>query len=269
MKTVALIGYPLGHTLSPAMHNAGYKYLGLDYEYVALEVPPEDLSQAVDGLRALHFAGFNVTIPHKEKVVPLLDEITPLARQIGAVNTVQNQEGKLIGFNTDGPGFIESLHQDARFDPKGKKAVILGAGGAGRAVALSLLQNEAKEIVLYDAIAEKAEKLAENIAQKASQDLQKEINRADLLVNCSPIGMHPKTGESPLPESIKLHRKLMVYDIVYNPAETKLLRSAKAAGAKAFSGLGMLVRQGALAFTVFTGKPAPLKVMFQAAQESL
>jgi shikimate dehydrogenase len=269
MKSVALIGYPLGHSISPAMHNAAYRSLGLDYEYVALEVPPDELLKAVEGLRALHFAGFNVTIPHKENVVPLLDEVTPLARKIGAVNTVQNQEGKLIGFNTDGPGFIESLHEEARFNPKGKKMVILGAGGAGRAVAITLLENEAREIVFYDIIAEKAERLAEYINQKASQDLQKEINQADLLINCSPIGMHPKTGESPLPESIKLHRKLMVYDLVYNPAETKLLKSAKEAGAKAVSGLGMLVRQGALAFTVFTGKPAPLKVMFEAAQESL
>ena len=163
MKTVAIIGYPLGHSISPAMHNAAFKHLNLDYEYVPLEVHPDDLKEAVGGLRALHIAGFNVTIPHKETIVPYLDEITKLARDIGAVNTVQNQEGELIGYNTDGPGFIESLLEDAGFDPKEKKCLILGAGGAGRALAVSLLQNNAKSISIYDIIFEKAESLAESI----------------------------------------------------------------------------------------------------------
>jgi len=269
MKTVALIGYPLGHSISPAMHNAAFKHLKLDYEYVALEVNPDDLKEAVAGLRALHIAGFNVTIPHKETVVPYLDEITKLARDIGAVNTVQNQEGQLIGYNTDGPGFIESLLEDAGFDPTGKKCLILGAGGAGRALAVSLMQNNAKSISIYDILFEKAESLAGSVGGKAVKDLQKEIDSANLLINASPIGMNPKTDASPLPENIKLHKKLCVYDLVYNPYETKLLKEAKAAGAKAVSGLGMLIRQGALAFTVFTGKPAPYYIMREAALEAL
>lgn len=269
MKTVAIIGYPLGHTISPAMHNAAYKELNLDYEYVPLEVPPQDLAKAVEGLRALHFAGFNVTLPHKETIVPYLDEVTQLARRIGAVNTVQNQEGKLIGYNTDGPGFIDSLKAEAGFNPQGKKVVILGAGGAGRAVAISLSENQAGEITLFDAAPEKAEKLAEYVGGKTSQNLQKDIDEAQLLVNCTPIGLHPKSEESPLPKNLKLHKKLTVYDLVYNPKETQLLKTAKAAGAKAVTGLGMLVRQGALAFTVFTDKPAPFKIMFEAAEEAL
>ena len=269
MKTVAVIGYPLGHTISPAMHNAGYKHLKLDYEYVPLEVDPKDLKEAVDGMRALHFAGFNVTIPHKETIVPYLDEVTAMAREIGAVNTVQNRDGKLIGFNTDGPGFIESLIYDAGFEPKGKKCLILGAGGAGRALAVSLKQNHAGSIVIYDTAVEKAEDLAGYVQGKVANDLQKEIDNANLLVNASPIGMHPKIDDSPLPENIKLHKKLCVYDLVYNPHETKLLRMAKRSGAKAVSGLGMLVRQGALAFTVFTGHSAPFEVMWEAAKADL
>ncbi len=269
MKTVALIGYPLGHTVSPAMHNAAYKALGLDYEYVPLEVAPNDLKASVEGLKALHFSGFNVTIPYKEAILEHLDDVTKLAQDIGAVNTVQNQDGKLVGYNTDGPGFIESLREDAGFDPKNKKCVLIGAGGAGRAIAVSLMENGAKSIFIYDVQTEKAEALASYVGGNLSKDLQKEINESGALINASPVGMYPKVEASPLPEGIKLHQKLMVYDLVYNPYETRLLTQAKSAGAKAVSGLGMLVRQGAIAFTVFTGHPAPLTVMWQAAEAGL
>ena len=276
MKTVALIGYPLGHTVSPAMHNAAFRHLGLDYDYVPLEVNPEDLAKALEGLRALHFAGFNVTVPFKEKVLPYLDDITKLAQKIGAVNTVQNQEGKLVGFNTDAPGFLESLREEAGFDPKGKTCLVLGAGGAGKAIATMLAEAHAKSILIYDVLEEKARELAEYLSDNFDSDIQSlplasipaSLPKTQLLVNSSPIGMLPKVGQSPLPDNIKLHQKLTVYDLVYNPQETKLLKQAKAAGAKAVSGLGMLVRQGALAFTVFTGKSAPLEVMFAAAPEA-
>jgi len=276
MKTVALIGYPLGHTVSPAMHNAAFRHLGLDYDYVPLEVNPEDLAKALEGLRALHFAGFNVTVPFKEKVLPYLDDITKLAQKIGAVNTVQNQEGKLVGFNTDAPGFLESLREEAGFDPKGKTCLVLGAGGAGKAIATMLAEAHAKSILIYDVLEEKARELAEYLSDNFDSDIQSlplasipaSLPKTQLLVNSSPIGMLPKVDQSPLPDNIKLHQKLTVYDLVYNPQETKLLKQAKAAGAKAVSGLGMLVRQGALAFTVFTGKSAPLEVMFAAAPEA-
>jgi shikimate dehydrogenase len=269
MKTVALIGYPLGHSVSPAMHNAAFKSLGLDYEYVALEVAPEDLKEAVGGLRALHFAGFNVTIPHKEEIVQYLDDVTRFARTVGAVNCVQNQDGKLVGYNTDGPGFIESLEEDARFKPNGKNCLILGAGGAGRALAVSLLQNGAKSISLYDPAVEKAEELAGSLGAKVVKDLEAEVNSVDLLVNASPVGMHPKVDASPLPDEIKLPKKLCVYDLVYNPRETKLLAAARSAGATAVSGLGMLIRQGTLSFTVFTGHSAPTDIMWKAAEAAL
>ena len=278
MQTVALIGYPLGHTLSPAMHNAAYKYLGLDFEYVTLEVTAEELRKAVDGLRALHFAGFNVTIPHKEAVVDLLDELTGQAKKIGAVNTVKNEEGKLIGYNTDASGFYESLRHDLNFDPKGKITGVLGAGGAGKAVCAALLENGAKSVWLTDIDREKGQVLAEYLNDlfegecKFVDDysLQGALDDSDLLVNATPIGMHPKINESPLPKGIKFHKKLAVYDVVYNPQETKFIKEAKAQGiTQAITGLGMLVRQGALAFSVFTGKPAPLEIMQEAARSAL
>ncbi|MBU0672456.1 MAG: shikimate dehydrogenase [Candidatus Margulisbacteria bacterium] len=278
-KVTGLIGYPLGHSVSPAMHNAAFKKLGLDYEYVPFEVNPEDLAEALKGLRALHVAGFNVTIPHKEAIVPLLDEVTKLARVIGAVNTVINQEGKLVGYNTDGAGFIESLKEDAKIDPKGKNVVVLGAGGASRAVVVMLAESGAKSIVLSDIEADKAKKLSDYIdsyfgngggsVPPNSPELQRALDQADILVNTTPVGMKPKTKVSPLAKQITLPKKLLVYDLVYNPAQTQLLKDASAAGCKTCSGLGMLVRQGAIAFTLWTGEEAPIKDMYQAAEKAL
>ncbi|HVN67845.1 MAG TPA: shikimate dehydrogenase, partial [Candidatus Sulfotelmatobacter sp.] len=262
-----------------AMHNAAFKELGLELEYVPFEVEPEDLGEALNGMRALHVVGFNVTVPHKETVVPLLDEVTKLARTIGAVNTVENSGGTLIGYNTDGQGFIESLKEDADFEPKGKKIVVLGAGGASRAVAVMLTEVGAKALVITDLLEDKAKELAEYLdayektscqfLRLNSPDLPAAVAEADLLVNATPIGMRPKVADSPLPAKCKLKKNTLVYDLVYTPAETKLLKSAKAAGCRACSGLGMLVRQGALAFTVFTGEEAPIEVMRQAAEQAL
>jgi shikimate dehydrogenase len=274
-KVVGIIGYPLGHTLSPAMHNAAFLHFHLDYEYVPFEVPPAELAEAVGGLRALHIAGFNVTIPHKEAILPLLDDVTKVAKIIGAVNTVKNQEGRLIGYNTDGAGFIDSLKEDAGFDPKGKKVLILGAGGAARAVAVMLAEANAKALTIYDVQTAKAAALTDyvgsffEIKTQAVKVLPREFSGFDLLVNASPIGMHPCTDESPLAKEAGFSPGLVVYDLVYNPAETKLTRAAKAAGCRAFSGLGMLVRQGALSFTIWTGAEAPLATMFKAAREAL
>lgn len=274
-KIVGIIGYPLGHSLSPAMHNAAFRKLGIDYEYVPFEVEPEDLKEALSGLRALHIAGFNVTIPHKEAIVPLLDEVTKLARTIGAVNTVQNQEGKLVGYNTDGPGFIESLKEDANFEPEGKSAVVLGAGGASRAVSTMLAEVGIKSLTITDIIEDKARALSEYLGGPCrfvkieSAGLQKSIEEADLLVNTTPIGMAPKINNCPISEKTKFNKKTLVYDLVYNPSETKLLKAAKAAGCKTCSGLGMLVRQGALAFSIFTGEEAPVDTMWDAARRDL
>lgn len=278
-KLIGLVGYPLGHSVSPAMHNAAFKELNIDYEYVPFEVDQHDLSQAISGFRALHIAGFNVTVPHKETILPQLDEITKLAEVIGAVNTVQNQEGTLIGYNTDGPGFLDSLREDASFEPKGKEVVVLGAGGASRAVSIMLAETGVKSLVIADLDESKAKLLAEQIgsfskincrhARLDSQELNGAIASADLLVNTTPVGMSPKIEFSPLPAAAELNKKTLVYDLVYNPAETKLLKEAKSRGCKTCSGLGMLIRQGALAFTIFTGEEPPIEVMWQAAQGAL
>lgn len=272
-KIVGIVGHPIGHSVSPAMHNAAFQKLGLDFEYVPFDVEPADLKEALTGLRALHIAGFNVTIPHKETIIPLLDDITKLARDIGAVNTVVNQEGKLVGYNTDGPGFIESLKQDANFEPRGKRAIVLGAGGASRAISTMLAEVGVKSLIISDVLEAKAKELAEYLdvafVKMNGVELNKAIEKADLLVNATPIGMRPKVNESPLPNNVKLPKGLLVFDLIYNPAETKLIKIAKAAGCQAVSGLGMLVRQGALAFTLFTGEEAPIEVMRQAAEKAL
>lgn len=270
MKKCFLIGHPLGHSVSPAMHNAAYKHLGLDFEYSLKDISPKELLAVSRKLKADTVAGFNVTIPYKEAIMPYLDEITELAEKIGAVNTVKNENGKLIGYNTDGPGFLESLKEDAGFNPTGKKTIILGAGGAGRAIAATLAENRAKSIIVHDPDEKKRNEMVEYLADlfdieiKSSSNLQSEIEDASLLVNASPIGMHPKSHLSPIPYN--LSPNLVVYDIVYNPKETELLKQAKKAGARAVSGLGMLVRQGALAFSIFTGQPAPYQVMLDAAK---
>jgi len=269
-KQVKIIGYPLGHSVSPAMQNKAFEKLGLDYEYSPLEVPPEKLEETIEKLRNdQNVVGFNVTVPHKEAIIPFLDEIDESAKLIGAVNTVVNKNGKLIGHNTDGRGFIQSLKEDAGFDPKGKKVVVLGAGGASRAVTRMLALNGISFLVLKDIEKDKAFALKEelNIPKIIvnPSDLQEHIDNADLLVNATPIGMHPKTDQSPLPENTKLHPNLLVYDLVYNPAKTKLMKAA----AKSCSGLGMLVHQGALAFELWTGQKPDIEVMHKAAKKAL
>jgi len=278
-KIVGLIGYPLGHSVSPAMHNAAFKKLHLDFDYTTFEVPPEELEEALNGLRALHVAGFNITVPHKEAVIPFLDEVTPLAKIIGAVNTVVNQNGQLIGYNTDGPGFIDSLKATANFNSADKKVVVIGAGGASRAITVMLAESKVKSIVISDVVKEKAEALAEYVGsyfglpvksvEPNSEELQKALDQANLLVNTTPIGMKPKIDASPLAEKIKLPSTLLVYDLVYNPRQTKLLKTAVAAGCQTCSGLDMLVRQGALGFSLWTDQPAPFTTMFEAAEKSL
>lgn len=278
-KLTGIIGYPIEHSVSPQMHNAAYEKLGINYCYLPISTRPSDLEKVLEGIRMLGFAGINVTVPHKEAVVPHLDEVTKIARLIGAVNVVLNQEGRLVGYNTDGPGFIDSLKEDAGFDVAGKNVVILGAGGGAKAVAMMLAQDKVKTMVISDVIYEKSGKLCEyinshfDIAPYAcpvnSNELKKSIENCDLLVNTTPVGMHPKVNDCPISEDYQLSKKTIVYDLVYNPLETKLLKLAASKGAKAISGIGMLVRQGALAFSLFTENEPPVKVMKEAALKAL
>jgi shikimate dehydrogenase len=267
-KICALIGDPVEHTMSPAMHNAAYQKLGLGYAYIAFRVKPEQLSQAVAGLRALNVSGFNVTIPHKVAIMPLLDSLDTLVEKIGAVNTVVNDNGQLRGYNTDAAGFLRALLAGG-FKPEGKKAVVLGAGGASRAISYILAANGARLTILN-----RREELdwAENIAALVRKELGKDVKvlelgdlaaalpGADLLVNATSVGMSPKANESPVPAKL-LGGVPLVFDIVYNPVKTRLLKEAAAAGAGTIGGVDMLAWQGALAFELWTGREAPVGLM--------
>jgi len=266
----ALIGDPVEHTMSPAMHNAAFKKLGLDYVYVAFRVKPEKLARAVAGLRALNFRGFNVTIPHKVSVIPLLDSLDTLAEKIGAVNTIVNDGGHLKGFNTDAEGFLRSLTKKD-IEPQNKDIIILGAGGASRAISYILAQKSARLTILnrkleLDWAIDIARLIQKELGTEVkageltSRALVAALEKADIVVNATSVGMSPDSDKSPIPARL-LTRRLVVFDIVYNPIVTKLLREAKAAGAKVIGGVDMLAAQGALAFEKWTGQPAPVELM--------
>jgi len=266
----ALIGDPIEHTMSPVMHNAAFEELGLDYIYVPLLVRPEGLAEAVRGLRALHVRGFNVTIPHKVKVIPRLDGLDPMAERIGAVNTVVNNGGELRGYNTDAAGFLAALEEQG-FVPGGKKVALIGAGGAARAIAHILAQKDARLTILnrrqeLDWAHEIAGLIEDSFKKKAdvlelnNDNLKAVLDGAALVVNATSLGMTPHTDATPVPAAL-LNDAQLVFDIVYNPVETRLLREAAAAGARTIGGVDMLAWQGALAFKMWTGRDAPVDLM--------
>jgi shikimate dehydrogenase len=282
-KLVGLLGYPVEHSLSPAMHNSAFAALGLNWCYLPLPVLPERLREAMAGLRALSFVGANVTVPHKEAVMPLLDRVTPEAQAVGAVNAIAMssavvREGSSVGYNTDWQGFLTALSEGG-FDPQGKRAVVLGAGGAARAVVYALAHGGAQVTVLNRTPA-RAQVLVQDFSplfsslsfcffSLTSQTLEKQTTEAHLLVNTTPVGMWPEVDQSPWPEDLAFPGHLTVFDLVYNPRQTKLLRQAQAVGAKAIAGLGMLVHQGAAAFELWTGEKAPVETMYEAASRIL
>jgi shikimate dehydrogenase len=273
-----LIGDPVAHSLSPAMQNAAFAHLGLDYVYLPFRVKKEDLPEAVNGIRALNMRGANVTIPHKTAVIPLLDGLEPLAQKIGAVNTIVNDSGKLTGYNTDAAGFLRSLMENG-VQPQGKKVAIVGAGGAARAVAFTLAESNAELIILNR---QQDFNLAVGLAAGLScfstagvkalelndKNLKASINEAEILINATSVGMSPDADRTPVPAKF-LKPGLVVFDAVYNPSRTRLLKEAGAAGAKIISGIDMLVWQGALAFELWTGAVAPVKIMKAKAAEGL
>jgi shikimate dehydrogenase len=264
-KHYAVIGDPIEHSLSPRMHNAGYAVLGIDAEYQRFHVKPGYLAEAVEGLCALGFSGWNVTLPHKEKIISLLDTLTPQARRVGAVNTVKIHEGRRIGHNTDGDGFILSV-KDKLNGFKGKKAVLLGAGGAAKGIALALTMRGMKVYIL-NRTPEKAEALVQVIqAEGGTADSGvfapgEWLEDVDLLVQTTSVGLR---GES-FPFSVQgISEKALVVDIIFNPMETAFLQEAKKQGCRTLNGLGMLLYQGALAWEYWLGGHAPLEVMRQA-----
>lgn len=265
---VGLMGWPVSHSFSPAMHNAAAAALGLNLVYVPLPTPPDRVAEAVRGLRALGFLGANVTIPHKQAVLPLLDEIDAGARATGAVNTIVVRDGQLRGANTDITGFSQDL-QALGVPVAGRRALILGAGGSARAVAYALGMAGATVTVLARRPAQ-AHRLAADLApflppahtpRVDSWDALAAHAAADLIVNTTPLGMNPHDDASPWPRALPLPPHAFVYDLVYNPPCTPLLHLAARAGISHANGLGMLLRQGAAAFTLWTGRAPDLNVM--------
>lgn len=270
-QVLGVIGDPVAHTASPAMHNAALRVLKLDYVYAAFRVDGAAVPQALAGMRAFGMVGLNVTVPHKQAVMAHLDEISAEAQRIGAVNTIANRKGRLVGYNTDAFGIVQSLKADGGLDPLPPKVALLGAGGAARAVLYALLaRDEVEEVLLLNRTVEKAAALAGDLdsAGKVKVGSLAEtapIADAGLLINATALGMHPRTDVSPLADPSCLHERLLVADIVYNPLQTTLMRQAIAAGASAINGLGMLAWQGARSFALWTGVEPPVEVMMEAA----
>ncbi len=264
-RLCCLIGDPVIQSPSPEMHNFAFQSAGLNYIYLAFRVPAKQLSEAVNGLRAINARGFNVTIPHKQSIVTLLDDIDELASNLGAVNTVVNENGHLHGTNTDVEGFIKPLLERER-SLRNRRIIILGAGGAARACIAGLIQEGCTNLTILNRSADRAEQMVSDMHRKFTFNaevaklnevsLKKTISSTDLLVNTTPIGMYPNLGESPVPKKL-IQKDQIIYDIVYKPVKTKLIRYAEEAGATAIYGYEMLVEQAAKAFSLWTGSEPP------------
>ncbi len=270
MKLFGVLGDPVSHSLSPVMHNAAFKAMGMDCEYHAFRVGTDDLSKAIHGARALGFGGLNLTIPLKEKALEIVRP-TELARQIGAVNTVDFKDG-IVGYNTDGIGAKMAL-SSAGIEVKGKNVLLLGAGGAARAIAFQLAKDGAMVTIANRGV-ERAEKLAKEVRNvgkaEASgyENLKGLILDNDIMINSTSVGMHPKISGTIATHDI-MHRDLIVFDIVYNPQDTRLLKEAKKAGATTIDGVMMLVFQGAESFRIWTGRNPPVDIMEKAVRNRL
>ena len=268
-NVLGIIGHPVKHSLSPIMHNAALAACGLDYVYVSFDVMPACLERAVDGLRSLGVAGFNVTVPHKVEIVQFLDALDETAEIAGSVNTVRNCEGRLTGYNTDGDGFVRSLREDLEFSPGSDLIVLAGAGGAARGALAAICRAGAKRVAVVNRTLNKAQDLAsymgsryigsEIIPVALNGDVRSYLTQASLFVNTTSIGM--KNEKIPFLHVEEMAAYTKVYDMVYSPSVTPLLRESNARGLACANGIGMLVAQGELAFTIWTGDIPPDGVM--------
>jgi shikimate dehydrogenase len=273
MIQLGLIGYPLGHSLSPKIHTAALSACNLQGNYSLFPIHPEDTQALMDLLarvRSGEITGLNVTIPYKQNVIELMDELTPTAKTIGAVNTIYMREGKLIGDNTDAPGFLSDLKKYIGNQELGirKSALVLGAGGSARAVVYALL-NDGWQVTLSARRIEQSEQLTQSFSNYQLQITSYSSfilypSSFALLVNTTPVGMTPNIDQSPLPEKLSLPSNTFIYDLVYNPRETKLVKDARAQGMNAVTGLGMLIEQAVLAFEIWTGHNPPRDVLWNA-----
>ena len=276
---LGIIGYPIGHSMSPVFQQAALDACGVDAQYLAYQVAPDEVEDFVNGLRQPGIMGINVTVPHKLAVMPFLDEIDDWATEAGAVNTIVNRQGRLTGHNTDGYGFLRALREGADFEPAGRRTLILGAGGAARGVVLALAREGVGDLTIANRTPERAENLAQlahgrNVPVRAialpGPELVEAAASAQLIVNCTTIGMThgPREGETPLPGEA-IPPTALVNDLVYNPLETPLLREAAQAGARTLGGIQMLVYQGAASFEMWLERPAPVPVMLEAATRAM
>ena len=272
-RLTALLGSPVAHSISPLMHNEAFQLLDLDYTYLCFEVNEETLPAAVDGLKACGIRGFNLTMPNKNKIVELLDELSPAARLIGAVNTVVNDDGHLTGYNTDGGGYMQAV-KDAGYDITGKTITIMGAGGAATAICAQAALDGVEKIHIFaretSRFWDRTQKLAENInstlpckavlhENKDTAALAQAISESALLLNATSVGMAPNTEGTIIEDTSLYHPDLIVSDVIYNPRETRFLKEAREAGCRTFNGMYMLLYQGAEAFRLWTGKEMPVK----------
>jgi len=275
-RVCGVIGDPIEHTLSPAIHNAAFNHLNLDFVFLAFRVKAADLENAIQGMRGLGIHGLNVTMPHKSTVISFLDEVDPTVKFLGSANTILNNEGRLSGFNTDGVGALKALRENG-VELSEKKVLLLGAGGAAKAIAFSLAE-EVGGLVVLNRTPGKAKELAAVLGQRfgkkvvggplSSDTIQKNLRDSDILINATKVGMHPHESQT-MVEPQWLRSDLTVMDIVYNPIETRLAKDAKAVGAKVINGVEMLIYQGAVSFELWTSRSAPIEVMRRAALNKL
>lgn len=271
---VGLIGHPVEHSFSPPMHNAAFDALNMDYAYVAFDVNPNDLKSAIEGAESLNIKGFNVTIPHKVDVMQYLDELDEVARLIGAVNTIDFKN--LKGYNTDGIGAVKAIEEVTSI--KNKNVVVAGAGGASRAISFYIAKYGAESLTILNRNEVKAESLASDVSDSgligevASDSINaigNYMEGADVLIDTTPLGMHPNISDEPIVKADMMDEDLVVFDAVYNPNETVLIKEAIKANAKPVYGIKMLLYQGAESFKIWTGKTAPVDVMEKALRNTL
>ena len=271
---VGLIGHPVGHSFSPPMHNKAFEALDMDYAYVAFDVDPSDLESAIAGAKSLDIKGLNVTIPHKIEVMKYLDEIDDVAELIGAVNTVDFKDMK--GYNTDGIGAVKAIEEITKIN--GKNVVIAGAGGAARAISFYIAKYSAQSLTILNRNVERADDLSNdvlnsqlinNVKSDSISKINDYLSDADILINTTPVGMHPNINDRPLASAEDMHENLVVFDAVYNPNETVLIKEALKAGAKPVYGMKMLLYQGAESFKIWTGREAPVDEMEKSLRDTL
>ena len=276
-QRLGIIGHPIGHSISPAFQQAALDAIGFSAVYRPFDVPPDEVADFINGLRTPETLGVNVTVPHKEAVIPHLDEVDDWAAAAGAVNTIVNRDGRLTGHNTDGAGFLRALQDGAGFDPQGKTALILGAGGSARAVVYALTRAGAARLIIANRTPQRAQNLAQIAAENGIPaqaiplaDAAQAAADAALIVNCTSLGMLHGPDETAAPlTAAHIPAAALVNDLVYNPPETPLLRQADRAGAAVLGGIQMLVYQGAASFEMWTGQPAPVPVMLRAAADAM